>query len=221
MDEDTDMSAREDREIEVRFAGLSQRVTGIETAINQISAQISGLANSFNERSRTPWGVLFAGAGVMVTVLIAVGGLAYSPILSGLNRADADIASLRTNALSVAAFEQFKATYENNRVTSRTDNDAKLVVLREAIDTNIARLDKQLESVVPRAEHERVWNSYSQQDVAIRDQLANSIANVQRQIDELNRANSSVYGTRDVIRDLQGEIGNLREQLRTIPRPTS
>ncbi len=221
MDEGQGMNSRENSEIEVRFAGLSQRVTGMETAIKQISSQISGLANSFNERSRTPWGVLFAGVGVLVTVMLAVGGLAYSPILNGLTRADADIQGLRANGLSVAAFEQFKSTYENNRIANRTDTDAKFGILRDEIAGDVARIDKMLDQQVPRAEHERVWDNYSQQDVAIRDQLTTAVAGLQRQIDELNRANSSVYGTRDIIRDLQAEIGSLRDRIQTIPAPTS
>lgn len=203
------MASRSDNaDIDVRFAGLQQRVAGIESAVQNVSSQVSALATTLNDRSRTPWGVLLTGAGVMISVLVVLGGLAYAPIRDGLARADRDILEARSNSLSVASFLDFKSSYENNRITSRSDNDAKFAAARAQTDTDLKRVEETLKGQVPRAEHERVWANYDQRFV---DQ--------QRQIDELKANQSATYGVRDVILDYRERLDRL-ERSRSTGLPT-
>lgn len=196
----------EGADIDVRFAGLQQRVTGIEQAVQGVATQVSNLAATFNDRSRTPWGILLTGAGVMISVLVVLGGLAYSPINAGIQRADRDIGEVRASALSVSSFLDFKATYENNRIASRNDNDAKFAASKTQVETDIARLESNLKDQVPRAEHERVWQNYDQR-----------FSDAQRQIDELKTALGSIYNARDVIIDLRERLDRVERTRRSVP----
>lgn len=194
-------------DIDVRFAGLQQRVTGLETAVQNVSNQITGLANNLNERGRTPWGLLITGGGLSVTILVVLGGLAYAPIRAGIDRADRDITEVRGASVSVASFLDFKSTYENNRVTSRNDNDAKFAAVRADLDAKILRLETALREQVPRGEHERVWVSYDQR-----------FADVQRQLDEVKQNQASTYGVRDVILDYRERLDRLeRSRVAGVP----
>lgn len=188
-------------DIDVRFAGLQQRVTGIEQAVQGVATQVSNLAATFNDRSRTPWGILLTGAGVTISVLVVLGGLAYSPINAGIQRADRDISETRASALSVSSFLDFKSTYENNRIASRNDNDAKFAASKAQTETDIKRLEDALKDQVPRAEHERVWTNYDQR-----------FADVQRQLDEMKASQASTYGVRDVILDYRERLDRLEQR---------
>jgi hypothetical protein len=205
---EADMAAARDSgaDIDVRFAGLQQRVTGIEQAVQGVATQVSNLAATFNDRSRTPWGILFTGAGVMITVMVVLGGLAYSPINAGIQRADRDITETRANALSVTSFLDFKSTYENNRIASRNDNDAKFAASKVQFDTDIKRLEDALKGQVPRAEHERVWTNYDQR-----------FSDIQRQLDEMKASQASTYGVRDVIMDYRERLDRLEQRRLAVP----
>lgn len=195
-------------DIDVRFAGLQQRVAGIESAVQNVSSQVSALAATFNDRSRTPWGILITGASFMMAVILAVGGLAYAPIREAITDAKADVRAISDAAVSVSAFTDFKSTYENNRIASRNDNDAKFAAARSAVDTDLTRVEDQLKDQVPRAEHERVWLGYDQR-----------FMDVQRQVDELKQAQSATYGLRDVILDIRERQDRL-ERARSSGLPT-
>ena len=55
--------------------------------------------------------------------------------------------------------------------------------------------------LVPRAEHERVWQNYTSKD-----------QDRQRQIDELKQTQGSVYGARDLILDLRERLDWIERQ---------
>lgn len=185
-------------DIDVRFAGLQQRVSGIEAAVNNVSSQVSALATTLNDRSRTPWGILISGAGFLVTVILIVGGLAYQPIREAVSETKLDLRTMEERAVSIAAFTDFKSTYENNRIASRNDNDAKFAATRADLDAKILRLESELQNQVPRGEHERVWAAQDQR-----------FADMQRQLDELKSSQASTYGVRDVILDYRERLDRL------------
>jgi hypothetical protein len=207
MPEDIMAAARDSAaDIDVRFAGLQQRVSGIEQAVQGVAQQVSALATTLNDRSRTPWGILISGAGFMMGVVAVVGGLAYAPIREAIADTKADIRLISENGLSIAAFGEFKNTYENNRIASRNDNDAKFAAMRLEATSDIARIEEQLKGQVPRAEHERVWASYDQR-----------FTDQQRQIDEIKSNQASTYGVRDVILDYRDRLDRLERSRQGIP----
>jgi hypothetical protein len=153
-------SSRGDTPADPRYAALEQRVYGVEQTLQGISSQITGLATKWDERGRTQWPTIFSAMGVLLAVLVTIGGMAWLPIKQAQERSDRDIAMLRTESVSVAAFQDFRSTYENNRVVSRQDNDVKF----RRIEDDVKSLQSQM---------------------LLRADASRAEADIQRQIDEL------------------------------------
>ncbi len=187
------------------YARLSERVenqgkdivdlrSNMNTGFQSVNAAIGTLSNELRSNSRTQWPVIWAAAGVCFAIIVALGSQALSPIKDAIGEAKTDIRVTASNAMSVSAFTEFKNTYENNRVVSRTENIDKFNNVNSTLDT--IRKDQ-----VPRAELERVWTSQASKD-----------SDQQRQIDELKQAQGSVYGARDVILDLRERLDRMERQ---------
>lgn len=108
--------------------------------MNGISAQLTALAGKLEERGKTPWAAILAGATFMLSVLLAVGGI----VAWGLSTQNSNI---------VANLDGFKEQYESNRLVSRQDNENRF-----------ARIDDYLARSVPREEHQQIWLAQSNTD---------------------------------------------------------
>ena len=64
-----------DHQMRYDIGALEQRVYGLEQGVAGISSQIGALSSKLDERGRTQWGVLASIAGVVLTFVIALGGL--------------------------------------------------------------------------------------------------------------------------------------------------
>lgn len=162
-------------------AALTQRVTGVEQAVDSIRKDIHSLVTKFDERGKMPWGTLLAAATLfwmVITSFVTIGG---GVVAWGL---------LSQNANIVKAMDDFKNTYENNRLVTREDNNA-----------NFAEIHAELSRSVPREEHQQIWDA---QDNTDRDQ--------QRQLDEVKSQLSGLYGARDFFRDVQERLDRLERR---------
>ncbi|PSH57966.1 hypothetical protein CU100_09820 [Phyllobacterium endophyticum] len=187
---------------EARFAALSQRVTGIETSVSGLAQQLSQFVAKFDERQRTPWGLLVSIALAILAYVTTIGGLAYAPVWSAISRIETTqsqsqqrletaLTRFSESAVSLGSFTDFKNTYENNRIISRNENIDKFGVIKQDID-------KIKDDQVPRKEHERVWLSYDAQLAADREARMAASQNLQRQIDEIKQTQSGFFGQRDL-----------------------
>ncbi len=156
----------------------------MNTGFQRVGSDINSLANEIRGNSRTQWPVIWSAVGVCFAVVVGIGSAVYVPIRENIAEAKSDIRGLGDSALSVAAFVDFKSTYENNRIVSRNEYIDKFGQIN-------ARLEKIDSATVPRAEHERTWQNYDQQ-----------VVNLQRQIDDIKAVQGSIYNQRDVIRDI-------------------
>ncbi len=198
-------------DVNARVGILSQRTANLETGflemrkefssqISTVNASIGALANELRGNSRVQWPVIWSAIGVCFAVMMGIGGALYLPVRESINEAKADIRSTSASALSVAAFQDFRAQYENNRVVSRTENIDKF----GQVNTALGKLNDQM---VPRAELERVWQLYDQR-----------FADQQRQIEQQQQVLSGQYGQRDLYRDVLERLDRM-ERLKT-PYPT-
>ena len=73
------------------LAAVEQRVTGLEIGVRDIASAVTNLSNKIDSTARPQWGVIWSALGVGVAILIAIGGLAYAPINSGLSKLDRDL----------------------------------------------------------------------------------------------------------------------------------
>lgn len=69
------------------YNGLDQRVTRVETKLDNLGAQLSGvitsvdhLANTMAERGKPNWQVWIAAAGLIFVILTGIGGTVLAPI---------------------------------------------------------------------------------------------------------------------------------------------
>lgn len=197
-----------------QYARLSERVenqgkdivdlrSNMNTGFQTLNSAVNSLANELRSNSRTQWPVIWAAAGVCFAIIVALGSQALSPIKDAIGETKTDLRSVSSSALSVAAFTDFKSTYENNRIVSRNENIDKFNNLSATLET--IRKDQ-----VPRAELERVWAS----DDQIRKQM-------QDQINELKQGQANTYSARDLLLDMRERQDRIERQIYGVSRPPS
>jgi len=168
-----------------RVTNLGRRVSDIEnemrTGFRQIETSISQLTATLAERAKPQWQAL----GVALTFAAMIGALAYWPIREATNDLKAS-----TTAISAAMVTRQEMDWRQARSQEdRLRTEGSIVDMRA--------------NLIPRAEHERVWQNYDQRFL---DQ--------QRQIDEVKQAQNSVYGARDVLMDMRERLDRLEQQRR-------
>ncbi|GLK81433.1 hypothetical protein [Methylopila turkensis] len=88
---------------DAKLAALEQRVYGLERGVHdlnqlftgrigEVSAQLTSLSAKFDDRSRTPWGTIVSGMGVVFALLVAGCELARAPIVDAIARLERDVA---------------------------------------------------------------------------------------------------------------------------------
>lgn len=132
-------------------AALTQRVNGIENGVESIRKDIHALVTRFDERTRTPWGTLLAGAGLLFTVMSTFVTMLVAAVAWGL---------LSQSANLIKSQDEFKAIYQSNRALDRQD-----------IDAEFARIDGVLARSVPREEHQQIWAAESQRFIELQRQV--------------------------------------------------
>lgn len=198
---------------EARVARLAERVdnqglriTHLETVVTKgfsdiqanFGKQFNDLSAELRAKDRTPWNIIWPAMGVMFAILFGIGGALYYPVRETMSETKTALREMAREALSVAAFQDFRATYEGNRVVSRNEYIDKFSQMNIAI-TNLR------EDMVPRKELERTWQLYD-----------NSLAFIQTQINDIKRDNSSVYTSRDKILDQDERMRKLEDLLRSL-----
>lgn len=173
-----------DLESEMR-TGFRQMETAFSTFSNETRSAIATLSSNIADRSRPQWQAL----GVMVSIVVVLGGLVYWPIRESTN-------DLKTALLALS-----------ERSVTRTELDWRGERSAEDRKRTEAAIADIRAGLVPRAEHERVWQSYDQR-----------FADEQRQLDELKSQFGSVYSQRDVVRDI---LERLDRAERRAPVPLS
>jgi SMC interacting uncharacterized protein involved in chromosome segregation len=76
------------------FATVKAEVEGMRREMANISGQISGLVNTINERSKTPWATIISAMGVTLAVVVYGGGLAKEPIDDAITRLEQEVARI-------------------------------------------------------------------------------------------------------------------------------
>lgn len=101
---------------EARLERTETRLDGFGQTLNSVVAGLNALGEKLDKRGQTPWAVIWSAAGVAMTVMVAVGGLAYWPIKDGQadlkgsvlllqERSDKRLESLATTQVSRAEHE--------------------------------------------------------------------------------------------------------------------
>jgi chromosome segregation ATPase len=183
----TNMGRRiNDVEVEMR-SGFNQLGASLNSSTNETRSSIAALSASMAERNRPQYQAL----GFALTVILAVGALAYWPIRES------------TNDLKVAVMT---LSQETNRSFEMM---AEKMVTREELDWRSQR------GAEDRARTETAIKELREGDVSRAEWMERNrardseIGELSRRIDEVRQAMGSVYGTRDVLLDLRERLDRL------------
>ena len=176
-----------DHQARYNVGALEQRVYGLEQAIGGISSQISGLASKIDARSATNWPLFYGFGGLFLSVVIAVGALAYWPIRE--TQADLKAIAAEQSKILSSLGDKFVTIRELDARASRTQRD---------IDRLGKDMDNQEAVTVPRREHEEKWRSSD-----------NQFADKQRQIDDIKKSFGDTFSLRDALQQMQRRIDAL------------
>jgi hypothetical protein len=199
-----------------QYARLSERVenqgkdivdlrSNMNTGFQSVNASLTTLSNELRSNSKTQWPVIWAAAGVCFTVLATGGAFFYNSLSKGQDRLDAAV--MKNSELQQASVSKLAETTQQtftllaDKVVTQKELEWRTGRGQEdraRMDANVADIRAGL---VPRAEHERVWQNYTNKD-----------QDLQRQVDELKQAQGSVYGARDVILDLRERLDRVERQ---------
>lgn len=177
-----------------QWARLSERVenqgkdivdlrSNMNTGFSNIQSGLNAMSNELRGSTKTQWPVIWSAAAVCVSILGMLGVILLQPVKENIAEAKAQIAELAKNTVS----RQEMDWRAQRGVEDRTRMEGAIVDLRSGTVTR---------------------NEWVERNRA-RDQ---EVSDIGRRLDELRSDVGSVYGTRDVIRDMKAEIDDLRER---------
>lgn len=167
-----------DLETEMR-SGFKQMESAVSSLANETRNSIASLSSNIAERNKPQWQAI----AVALSFCTIVGGLVYWPIKD-------DTSSVKSSILLIT--ERMVTQKEMEWRTARGQED------RQRTEASIKELR---DALVPRAEHERVWQNYTSKD-----------EDLQRQLNEIKQAQGNVYGARDVILDLRERLDRVERR---------
>ena len=193
---------------------MDERITSLEVRVGGIEDGIKHIVNKLDQKDRTPWGMLIGAAGFMVTIIGSIGGLAFSPLSSGISDVKAAIVKFEVKTESYMKREDIEAQIAGVRtsfddrfkVSAERRND-----LQVRSDDRMARIERDVDAlqkaVVPRGEHEQMWAAQRARD-----------ADLQRQSDQNRQGLYDLNTPRDTIQGMQKRIDELERDARTPQR---
>lgn len=196
-------------------AKVDHRLTSTDDRIaTQVSTLRSEMADAQVQaaKSRIPqWQVIASvlascgGMGVLIVGALWTAGI--SPIKEAIEKQTTTVDRLveRVSADKDRARDLFvtRDDMEYRLTVSGKRRDEQYLELKEKVAELEKRAREDAAKIVPRGEHERVWQSEAAADLAL-----------QRQIDDIKQAQGSTYGVRDVIQRLEKQVEDLRDQAR-------
>lgn len=191
-----DQNRANNDKIDTLFRSLDQRLSGhIDSISRELSKQVEAVNEKVNTGRIPNYAVVLGLVSTAFVVFGTVWAFGTNPINQKLQDLSTQQVSMRAelvgtindlskDKISRDEFEEFKRTYESNRTTSRADMNATFAQL----NANLAEVRT---SLVPRGEHERVWQNFDQQ-----------LTDKQRQIDEIKNRQGATFNERDIIHRL-------------------
>jgi hypothetical protein len=80
------------RDLKDSVVGLDAKIDkAVSSLAHEVRTLVAGLSAQLNDRQRTPWVAIFAGASLAVSVLMLFGSQALSPIQSDIKQLKSDI----------------------------------------------------------------------------------------------------------------------------------
>jgi hypothetical protein len=185
------------REFSHQIGAVNASVSAIQSKMDE---RFNALTSSLAERNRPQYQAL----GFALSVILAVGALAYWPIRESTN-------DLKANDVETARIIQSLATETNKTIQNLAAN----TVSRQEMDWRAARgiedRDRTTQAITDLRVNAVARSEWSERNRASDQQMAE----LSRRMEELRSDFGAVYGTRDVIKDMKQEIDALRQRIAT------
>lgn len=179
-------------EASVNIGALQQRVYGLEQAIGGISQQIGALATKIDQRGQTNWPVIIGFGGFALSVMVAIGGMAYWPI----RETQSDLKSVLAETNKSIATLANQTAFQINQIGERFVSIRELEGRSSRTQADIARMNADITA----------------QEINLRRSMEQSDANLQRQIDDQKKAFGDTFSLRDALQQMRREIDDLRRK---------
>lgn len=127
---------------------MDERITSLEVRVGGIEDGIKTIVGKLDSRDRMPWGVIGTFAGVMLTIVAGIGGLAFRPLSDGIGDLKAALIEMKS---------------ESRRYVPREDLDARFAGSGERMKRVERDLDSVQAQVVPREEHKQRWTEHDRE----------------------------------------------------------
>lgn len=145
------MTATAPLAVDARLSALETRVEGIAGSLTSVVTAVNSLGEKLDRRSTTPWAVIWSALGVMLTFVVAVGGLAYWPIKDGQSDMKAALLTLQDRAdKRIEALTATQVTRAEHEVHWRMGER-----LYDFQRDRISRVENRIEKRLERLEAER------------------------------------------------------------------
>jgi hypothetical protein len=148
--------------LQERVHGLGQQFLNFEQtttrSFQQVEAALAGLSAEVRAGGKTQWQTIVTAVGVIVTILGALGTLAYLPVKSGMDQLSGEVRILRGGMVP------------RSELVDRWRRNEKDL---QALEAGLRRIE---DRSVLRVEHEEKWRANDSR-----------FGNLQRQIDEIRR----------------------------------
>lgn len=179
----------------------------LENAVSGIGSRLDAIANKLDEKGKVPLlaiiGSVFGAITLTVTLVSAIGALAFSPLSSGMMDLKAALVKIESKSDRYVPREDLDTRF--NVVTQRRDDLQRLTDNRiERVERDVDAIAKQ---VVPRGEHEQMWAAQRARD-----------ADLQRQADQNRQGLYDLNTPRDTIQGMQRRIDELERDARAPAR---
>ena len=130
MDTRVDALENEVESINSRLGELNDKFDRVLTAFaSEFRSSIAGLSTQINERNKTPWGTLFTGMAVTLSIVTVVGHQALSPI-------EASLAILQAQIVPRMEFNLENGQFER-----------RLAILEDAKNKRVDRLEQRVDEL--------------------------------------------------------------------------
>lgn len=173
-----------DHQARYNVGALEQRVYGLEQSISGISQQIAGLAQKIDARAQTNWPVIIGFGGFALSIMVAIGGMAYWPIreaqsdLKAIAAKQTDvIGSLGDRFVSIRELEGRSGRTQSELARLNADIGSQELNMRRSIEQADGNLQRQLDDM-----KKAFGDTFS---------LRDALLQMQRRIDQLEAARRS------------------------------
>jgi hypothetical protein len=138
-----------------RLSALETRVEGVVGTLQTVLTAISNLNEKIDRGRATPWAVIFSALGVLLSFVVAIGGLAYLPVKTDISDIKTALVSVQDRADRRLEALQSKTVTRDEHEVHWKSQDRDYDFMRD----RIGRVEKRLEQRVDRLERSHFKNA--------------------------------------------------------------